>query len=110
MFEKLLKDPVTTLRYVGIMEGISFLVLLGIAMPLKYMFALPIAVKLVGWLHGLLFMLFIYALINVRVYANWSLKWVFYGFIASILPFGTFVLDHQLKRQENDNLLSKEGV
>ena len=45
-------------RLVAIMEGVSFLVLLGIAMPLKYFADMPLAVKYIGWLHGLLFVLY----------------------------------------------------
>ena len=48
------------LRKAGIAEGISFLVLLGIAMPLKYLFDQPMAVTIVGWAHGVLFVVFIF--------------------------------------------------
>ena len=82
------------------MEGISFLVLLGIAMPLKYMAGLPIAVRITGSLHGLLFVLFVFYLFQVRLDLKWDLKKTALAFIASLLPFGTFVLDSKLLKNE----------
>ncbi|MGN6531837.1 MAG: DUF3817 domain-containing protein, partial [Ginsengibacter sp.] len=49
------------LRWIGIAEGISFLLLLGVAMPLKYLYDFPVAVKVTGWIHGLLFILYSFA-------------------------------------------------
>jgi integral membrane protein len=86
------------LRWVAKIEGVSFLVLLGIAMPLKYAAGLPIAVKLVGWAHGVLFVLFLISL----GYAWWKAKLPLglsaLVFIASLLPFGPFVIDGRLAR------------
>jgi len=56
------QTPIGQLRLLAILEGISFLVLLGVAMPMKYLLDIPAAVKLVGWVHGILFMLFCGAL------------------------------------------------
>ena len=47
-------------KWISLIEGLSFLILLGIAMPLKYMFDQPLAVTYVGWAHGILFILYIY--------------------------------------------------
>jgi integral membrane protein len=90
------------LRFVGIAEGISFLVLLGIAMPLKYYAGLPQAVKIVGWLHGLLFVLYVVALANAAFVHRWSIWRVLLSFVASLLPFGTFLLDARLQREEQE--------
>lgn len=87
-------------RIIGILEGISYLVLLGIAMPLKYLAGKPEAVKYVGWAHGVLFVLYMLALANVWLAERWSFKKVVIAFIASLVPFGPFILDKQLKKEE----------
>ena len=87
-------------RLIAILEGISYLVLLGIAMPLKYFVHLPDAVKYTGWIHGVLFVLYIILLLKVWSQYRWSLSKTVMAFIASLLPFGTFVLDSKLKKEE----------
>ena len=64
-------------RIIGIAEGISFLILLVIAMPLKYFFKIPEAVKVFGWLHGTLFVAFIYFGFEVMGILNKSFGWFF---------------------------------
>ncbi len=96
----MLTNPIGRLRLIGFIEGISFLVLLGIAMPLKYAAGLPMAVKYVGWAHGGLFLLFLLALAQAAAETNLGFKKLVGAFIASLVPFGTFVLDRQLKRDE----------
>lgn len=88
------------LRLTGLAEGTSFLILLLIAMPLKYMAGIPEPVKIIGWVHGLLFMLYIMALINVRLSHKWSFIRLFLAFVASLVPFGTFILDSSLRKEE----------
>jgi len=88
------------LRKAGIAEGISFLVLLTIAMPLKYFFHLPIAVKIFGWMHGILFVSFLFLAWEVKTDRNKSLKWFAAAFLAAIIPTGTFFLDKKLKEEE----------
>ena len=87
------------LRIVGIVEGISLLVLLLIAMPLKYMAGKPEAVKYFGWMHGVLFVLFIIMLLVVYFQRRWPFKKLVFATIAAFLPFGTFVFDRQLRRK-----------
>ena len=87
-------------RMIAIAEGISFLVLLGIAMPLKYFMDMPMAVKVVGYIHGFLFIAFVALAWNVKKELNKSWGWLAKAFIASLLPFGTFVLDRSLKKDE----------
>jgi integral membrane protein len=96
----LMKTPISRLRTVGIYEGISFLVLLGIGMPLKYMAGIPEVVKYVGWAHGVLFILYIMAVLQVALVHRWSVLKVAMAVIASLLPFGPFVLDKKLLRSE----------
>ena len=87
---------------IGIAEGISFLTLLGIAMPLKYFAGLPIAVTIAGSIHGILFIAFMVLSWEVRnepIVVKWkkNFAWIFICFLAAILPFGTFVLESRLK-------------
>lgn len=91
---------IKTLRVVGVLEGISFLLLLFIAMPMKYLFDNPILVKYVGMGHGVLFMLFLVVLFVVCAKQKWSLQIFLMGLVASILPFAPFVFDRKLKQLE----------
>lgn len=94
----LLKDTLGRLRIIGFLEGISFLVLLFIAMPLKYMAGQPMAVKITGMAHGLLFVLYILYVIMAKVEYNWSIKKTVLALLASLVPFGTFWADVKLFR------------
>lgn len=91
---------IKTLRIVGFLEGLSFLLLLFVAMPLKYIWDNPIWVKYVGMGHGILFIAFLAVLFIVCEKMKWSIKMFVLGLIASILPFGPFVFDHKLKKFE----------
>jgi integral membrane protein len=95
-----LKTTLGRLRVVGYLEGISFLTLLGIAMPLKYLANEPKPVLIVGWIHGLLFMLFVAAVIHARIVWHWSPMRTIGALSASILPFGPFVLDIWLRHDD----------
>ncbi len=86
------------IRITAILEGISYLLLLFIAMPLKYLANMPEAVKYTGWIHGILFILFMWAIATGYLKLKWPLKKAVKAFIASLLPFGTFVFDKELKR------------
>ncbi|WP_438021032.1 DUF3817 domain-containing protein [Sorangium sp. So ce315] len=87
------------LRLVAIVEGVSYILLLFIAMPLKYLADLPLAVRIVGSAHGLLFVLFLVALLRAAVARQWSLGRSSLAFVSSIVPFGTFVFDRSLQRE-----------
>ncbi len=87
-------------RMVAIAEGISFLILLFIAMPLKYMFEIPQAVKIFGWVHGVLFVAFFYFAFEVFTSLKKEFLWLGKAFLASIIPFGTFIFDKELKTEE----------
>lgn len=88
-------------RLVAILEGVSFLILLLIAMPLKYLAGIPEMVKYVGWAHGVLFILYVVLLLQCSIELSWKFGRVVWAFVASLLPFGTFVLDKQLKKEAN---------
>jgi integral membrane protein len=96
-------SPIGRLRLVGYLEGASFLILLGVAMPLKYAAGLPEAVLVVGWVHGLLFILFLAAVARAASARQWSAGKVTAALAASVLPFGPFVLDARLLRREEES-------
>lgn len=96
----MLKTPIGRLRAIGLLEGASYLVLLGIAMPLKYFAGVPMAVKVVGWMHGALFILFCAALAHAFLATRLSIFRAGAVFIAALLPFGTFAIDGRLKRED----------
>ncbi len=88
------------LRTVGWLEGISYLLLLGIAMPLKYVFGHPLAVRYTGMVHGILFIVFVYALLNAALKHKWTLPRTGLVFGASLIPFGPLLIEKTLKRAE----------
>lgn len=96
------------LRMAGIAEGISFVTLLFIAMPLKYIAGDPRMVIYVGWVHGLLFMLFILALITVKITLEWKFKKTILSFLASLIPFGTFIMDKSWRKEERQWIAESE--
>jgi integral membrane protein len=93
-----LKTPVSRFRVVGFLEGISFLLLLFVAMPLKYMFNFPMPVTVVGALHGILFILYILAIVYVMITVRWPITKVLLALFASVIPFGPFIFDGWLKK------------
>jgi integral membrane protein len=95
-----LDTPIGRLRVVGFVEGISYLLLLFVAMPLKYLYGMPEAVRVVGMAHGVLFLLFVAALVHAARAGRWPLLRAAWGFASAVIPFGTFVLDAQLRREQ----------
>jgi integral membrane protein len=91
------------LRLVGKIEGVSYLLLLGIAMPLKYYAGIPEAVKLVGWLHGALFVAFCLSLMQVWTEHGWPWSRCAMVFIASLVPFGPFLIDGRFAAWIDEN-------
>lgn len=77
------------------------MILLFIAMPLKYMFDMPIAVKYVGWAHGILFILYIYTVFPTASKLKWNFSRTLFALIASVLPFGPFIFDRNLKKSQH---------
>jgi len=106
----MLKTPIGRLRVVGLSEGVSFLLLLGVAMPLKYIAGLPIFVKVVGWVHGGLFVLFCVALVHAATRSRWSLLRTGQLLLASLVPFGTFLVDRSLAREDLRSASSATGT
>ena len=86
---------VAFVRKIALMEGVSFLLLLGIAMPLKYLAGMPEAVRYAGWAHGVLFVLLVAALLRALLTTTWPLGRAALVFVASLLPLGPFLLDRR---------------
>lgn len=84
----------------GMLEGLSFIALVFVAMPLKYFAGRPGAVSVVGLIHGILFLLFCLTLLTTMLDQRWSIKKALGPFIASLLPFGPFVIDRKLRNED----------
>jgi integral membrane protein len=95
-----MNSSVTFLRRIALLEAISYLLLLGIAMPLKYIWQQPLGVKYVGAIHGGLFVIFCLALFLVWRNARWPLPRLIGIFIASFIPILPFFLDARMKAWE----------
>jgi len=80
-------------KIVALLEGISLLLLLLFAMPMKYIFEIPIYVKVIGMAHGLLFIGYIVLAIINKIEEQWSIKKFLIICVASIVPFGTFYIE-----------------
>ena len=83
-------------------EGISYIVLLGVAMPLKYMMDMPMAVRIVGSIHGALFIAYLLAGHLAASEQRWTLSFRVWAIGASLIPFATFVLERQLRAVANE--------
>ena len=85
------------LRLLGILEGSSLILLLFVAMPLKYLFEMPAFVAIIGAVHGVLFLLFIVAALHVHFVYKWNFfKTTWKILLACIIPFGTFYVDAKI--------------
>ncbi|GLX68180.1 DUF3817 domain-containing protein [Paenibacillus glycanilyticus] len=86
-------------RWISYLEAASFLVLLGIAMPLKYMFDSPGAVTVTGGIHGFLFSAYLVAIAVMAVLFKWKIVRIAGAVLAAFLPFGPLVLERRLKAE-----------
>lgn len=89
-------------RKTAIIEGISYLILLFIAMPIKYIFDIPEPVKYFGWIHGVLFLFYFAVLIIAAFMYKWSIKRIVIYLVGSVLPFVPFYLDKNLKKEYDE--------
>ena len=87
------------LRLLGLAEGLSFILLMFIAMPLKYVFHFPQAVRVVGSIHGGLFVLYVLAVLGVAFAQKWRIPRVILALAVSVIPFGPFLFDKRLRRE-----------
>ena len=94
-------NPVALLRRIALAEASSYLVLLGIAMPLKYFANMPMAVKITGWIHGVLFAVFCWALLQTLLRAGWPVWRCALVFALSFVPIVPFLFDRRMKEWEH---------
>lgn len=98
--QKLFNSPLARLRVTGVLEGISLIVLTGIAVPVKYINDDPSLVKIIGPVHGLLFLLYVINTISVGVEYRWKFSVTTWKvLLACIIPFGTFYIDRKILRR-----------
>ena len=102
MIIQLFKTALGRLRMTAFLEGCSFL-LLGFTMILKYKFDFPQPNYIVGMLHGLLFILYIILVLQVAYLKKWKIITIFWAFLASIIPFGTFYADKKIFNVQKSN-------
>jgi integral membrane protein len=95
-------SPIPLLRHIAMLEGVSFLILLFIAMPLKYWANNPLPVRIFGMAHGVLFIAFIAALARAHFSARWPVSRSAVVFISSLVPFGPFLLDRRMRAWESE--------
>lgn len=93
-----------SLRRVGLIEGVSFLLLLGVAMPLKYLYEMPIAVSIVGAIHGFLFIWYCIVLWFAKTEQHWSCGKAVLLFCAAVVPLGPFIAEIWLKQEYQERL------
>lgn len=87
------------LRLIALLEGISFLLILFVSMPLKYIWGMPSANIYIGYSHGLLFILYVITIIIMADRLKWNVKTIFLALLASVIPFGTFWADKAIFRK-----------
>lgn len=97
----LLKTALGRLRIIAFVEGTSFLIILFVTMPLKYLWKIPEPNLFFGMAHGIFFVLYVFAVIQIKFLQNWKFKTTFLALLASVIPFGTFWADKYLFRVEN---------
>ena len=85
-------------RIIALLEGVSFLLLLLVGVPLKYMMDMPLPNKIIGMIHGLLFIAYVVQAYQVKESEDWSMKQFLVILIASIVPGGTFYADKKYLR------------
>ncbi len=91
-------------RIVALLEGLSYLGLFFVTMPLKYLMEMPGPNKVVGMTHGVLTVLFVFTLVSVWAERGWSWKRALAALVASLIPFGTFVFEWDLRKNGMDEL------
>ena len=101
----MLNTTFSRFRLISFIEGISFLLLVFIAMPLKYFAGIPLAVKIAGMTHGILFILFIIALIMAYKKYSWNNSLTFKLFVYSIIPFGFILIEKTIMKDSVKELI-----
>jgi integral membrane protein len=93
--------PLTLVRAAGIIDGVSLLVLLCIAMPLKYWAGMPLAVTIVGTAHGGIFIVYLLAVVYAQVRLQWHVKWTLLSVLAGFVPAANFILERYFRKHSD---------
>ena len=93
----MLNSALQRFRIISAIEGLSYLILVFIAMPIKYMGDNPYYVKIFGMAHGVLFILFMISLFETKRKESWDTGFMFQLFVLSLIPFGAFVIENRVK-------------
>lgn len=96
----MINENVKKFGLINTVEGYSYIILVFIAMPMKYLLGIPLAVKVAGMAHGVLFIIFCILLVKAWEESKWSFKNSMIFFIASLIPFGTFFTKSKIKTYE----------
>lgn len=96
------KSALGRFRFMGILEGSSLVILLFIAMPLKYWFDMPAAVTVIGTIHGYIFLAYLIAIVYAMIAIKWPFRFTVGAVLSAFIPFGNFVLDSRLKNLETN--------
>lgn len=102
MMKASLLDPIGRIRLVGRIEAVSFLFLLGVAVPMKYAAGRDEWVSVAGMIHGVLFILLALLVGIAWLVKDLSFRDAAWVMVASVLPFGPFVIDRRLAKRESE--------
>src|SRR3546814_14203965 len=97
-----MKSTLSRFCKIALYEGVSYLVLLLVAMPLKYLADWPLGVKYIGWIHGILFISYVLYLLKCWMTYKWNFKRVVIFFFALLLQFALFLVEMQLQMDINN--------
>lgn len=97
---QLWSSPLGKVRLMGLLEGCSFLLLVGVAMPLKYFMDQPMAVRITGSIHGALFLWLCWLVMEVVAQRDWSKMKGLGVILAALFPLGPWLIDGWLKREQ----------
>ena len=98
MVKNLVKTPLGRFRVIAFLEGLSYILILFVTMPLKYQFDMPKPNLIIGMIHGILFMVYLYTAFRLKYSMDWNTRLTIKTFMASIIPFGTFYMDWKVFR------------
>lgn len=88
---------------IAILEGLSYIFLLGVSMPIKYGLGNELWVKYNGWIHGLLFVIYVVLLIRLAMRDNWKMSRISLAFFATFVPFLPFYVERKLRKEYQEN-------
>ncbi|WP_321468098.1 DUF3817 domain-containing protein [Halarcobacter sp.] len=90
-------NALSRFRLISAIEGLSYLILVFVAMPIKYIGENPYPVKVFGMIHGVLFIIFMISLFEAKIKEKWNTGLMFQLFVLSLIPFGAFVIERKIK-------------